>query len=202
MAHKQMIKFIFLLVFLFFVGSICSFAIYAPLLRPAAPNYYEILNLQPDATSVEIKKAFRLASKQLHPDRVVGDDEDSRLDASRKFIQATEAFETLRDAKKRYWYDLSLKSEEFFSFWSGCFTKIASGNGKVAQLLSLLLRVAAITVLSFAITFAMKLHIIATHTLYTVLYNNLHHWKIIATHSTQCLPGQPAAAPAPAHPHP
>jgi hypothetical protein len=157
------LKFVFLLLLLFVVGSLCSFVFYAPLMR-GVPNYYELLNLKPDASMPEIKKAFRVASKQLHPDKVNVEDEESRLEATRKFIEMTEgspllpplvccgpfalltsflhlpsqsnpkAFETLRDSKKRYWYDLSLRSEEFFSFWTSCF-KAANGNGTHLPLL-------------------------------------------------------------------
>lgn len=85
------IRFVLLLVLLFVVGSLCSFAIYAPLLRRGEPNYYELLNLKPDASMPEIKKAFRLASKQLHPDKVGPEaDEESRLAATRRFIEVTE----------------------------------------------------------------------------------------------------------------
>ncbi len=154
-------KFVLLLLLLFVVGSLCSFAFYAPFAMRGVPNYYELLNLKPDASMPEIKKAFRVASKQLHPDKVNVEDEESRLRATRKFIEMTEgssylatppvlyqsrlkagifssqppssAFETLRDSKKRYWYDLSLRSEEFLDFWTSCF-KAASGNGTYVPL--------------------------------------------------------------------
>jgi len=172
-------KFVLLLLLLFVVGSLCSFAFYAPFAMRGVPNYYELLNLKPDASMPEIKKAFRVASKQLHPDKVNVEDEESRLKATRKFIEMTEAFETLRDSKKRYWYDLSLRSEEFLAFWTSCF-KAATGNGKLAQLLAFLLRVGAAAAASCMIAFGVKLHIIAAHTLYRVLYANLHHWKFVA----------------------
>jgi hypothetical protein len=52
--------------------------------------------------------------------------------------------------------------------------------GKVAQLLAFLLRVGAAAAASCMIAFGVKLHIIAAHTLYRVLYANLHHWKFVA----------------------
>lgn len=83
-------KFVLLLLLLFVVGSLCSFAFYAPFAMRGVPNYYELLNLKPDASMPEIKKAFRVASKQLHPDKVNVEDEESRLKATRKFIEMTE----------------------------------------------------------------------------------------------------------------
>lgn len=43
-----------------------------------------------------------------------------------------------------------------------------------------MLRVAAAAAASCMIAFGIKLHIIATHTLYQVLFKNLHHWKFVA----------------------
>lgn len=42
------------------------------------------------------------------------------------------AFDTLRDSKKRYWYDLSLRSEEFIGFWTSCFQAANSKGTNVA----------------------------------------------------------------------
>lgn len=91
MAQSFNGRFVLLLLLLFVVGSLCSFVFYAPLMRRGAPNYYELLNLRPDASAPEIKKAFRLASKQLHPDKVGPEaDEEIRLEATRRFIEVTQ----------------------------------------------------------------------------------------------------------------
>lgn len=63
-------------------------------------DYYEILGIQRDASSEEIKKAYRKLAMQYHPDRNPGDEE-----AERKFKEASEAYEVLRDAQKRQRYD-------------------------------------------------------------------------------------------------
>ncbi len=59
-------------------------------------NPYEILNVKPDATPDEIKKAYRLLSKSLHPD-VGGNEED--------FKKLNEAYSILSDPEKRECFD-------------------------------------------------------------------------------------------------
>jgi molecular chaperone DnaJ len=59
-------------------------------------DYYEILGVKKDASPDEIKKAFRRAATQHHPDR--GGDEE-------KFKEINEAYEVLKDADKRKRYD-------------------------------------------------------------------------------------------------
>jgi hypothetical protein len=50
----------------------------------------------------------------------------------------------------------------------------------LAHVLAFLLRTGVAAAASCMIAFGVKLHIIATHTLYQVLYNNLRHWKFVA----------------------
>jgi molecular chaperone DnaJ len=59
-------------------------------------NYYDILGVKKDATSDEIKKAFRRLARKHHPD--TGGDEE-------KFKQVNEAYEALSDSEKRAQYD-------------------------------------------------------------------------------------------------
>ena len=60
-------------------------------------DYYQILHLQPTATNVEIKAAYRRMAKLFHPDKNPG--------AEEKFKQIKEAYETLIDSNKRSRYD-------------------------------------------------------------------------------------------------
>lgn len=63
-------------------------------------DYYEILGVDKNATAEDIKKAYRKAALQYHPDRNPGNKE-----AEAKFREATEAYEILSDAAKRKQYD-------------------------------------------------------------------------------------------------
>ncbi len=62
----------------------------------AKRDYYEVLGVKKDASADEIKKAFRQAAIEHHPDR--GGDES-------KFKEINEAYEVLKDADKRKRYD-------------------------------------------------------------------------------------------------
>ncbi len=63
-------------------------------------DYYEVLGVDRDATTDQIKKAYRKLALQYHPDRNPGDES-----AEDKFKEATEAYEVLRSAEKRGLYD-------------------------------------------------------------------------------------------------
>jgi molecular chaperone DnaJ len=62
----------------------------------AKRDYYEILGVKKDASADEIKKAFRKAAIEHHPDR--GGNEE-------KFKEINEAYEVLKDTEKRKRYD-------------------------------------------------------------------------------------------------
>lgn len=60
-------------------------------------DYYKILGVEKNATTDEIKKAFRKLAMQYHPDRQGGDEA--------KFKEVNEAYQILSDADKRSRYD-------------------------------------------------------------------------------------------------
>ncbi|MCY3487640.1 MAG: molecular chaperone DnaJ [Bacteroidetes bacterium] len=63
-------------------------------------DYYEILGVNRDASSEEIKKAYRKEALKNHPDRNPGDKA-----AEARFKEAAVAYEVLSDQKKREVYD-------------------------------------------------------------------------------------------------
>jgi len=63
-------------------------------------DYYEVLGVGKDASSDEIKKAYRKLAKQHHPDMNDGDH-----GSADKFREASEAYEVLSDDDKRRQYD-------------------------------------------------------------------------------------------------
>jgi len=66
----------------------------------AVSDYYSVLGVKKDASAEEIQKAFRKLAKKYHPDATGGDEAGKR-----KFVQASEAYDTLSDEKKRRAYD-------------------------------------------------------------------------------------------------
>ena len=63
-------------------------------------DYYEVLGVNRQASTEEIKKAYRTMAFKYHPDRNPNDP-----DAERKFKEAAEAYEVLGDSEKRSAYD-------------------------------------------------------------------------------------------------
>ena len=85
----------------------------------AKRDYYEILGVSRDASSEEIKKAFRKLAREYHPD-VNPDDKD----AEKKFKEIKEAFDVLSDPERRQRYDQfgHAAEEGFAGFGQGGFT--------------------------------------------------------------------------------
>jgi hypothetical protein len=61
-------------------------------------DYYEILQISPNADQPTIGRVFRFLAKRYHPDGPDGGDQE-------RFQLITEAFRTLSDAEKRAQYD-------------------------------------------------------------------------------------------------
>ena len=62
-------------------------------------NDYKILEVSPDATDDEVKKAYRAAAKKHHPDKVSHLGEDVRKAAEVKFAQVNEAYERIKKSR-------------------------------------------------------------------------------------------------------
>ncbi len=63
-------------------------------------DYYEILGVERNASSEEVKRAYRKFAVKLHPDKNPGD-----AHAEEKFKELGEAYDVLMDANKRAAYD-------------------------------------------------------------------------------------------------
>lgn len=78
-------------------------------------DYYEILGISHNASSDEIKRAYRQMALKYHPDRNPGNKE-----AEEKFKEAAEAYSVLIDSEKRSIYDRfgidGLRGEGFRGF--------------------------------------------------------------------------------------
>jgi len=66
----------------------------------AKKDYYATLNVARNASSDEIKKAYRKLAMKFHPDKNPGDKKSEET-----FKEITEAYEILSDTKKREMYD-------------------------------------------------------------------------------------------------
>ena len=64
-------------------------------------DYYDILDVDRDASKDEIKKAYRKKAKKYHPDK----NPDNAEEAREKFKKISEAYEVLADDEKRKRYD-------------------------------------------------------------------------------------------------
>ncbi len=69
-------------------------------------NLYDLLGVRPDDDAETLRRAFRLAARESHPDHH-GDDPE----AAARFRQIAEAYDILRDAEQRAAYDRLLEVE-------------------------------------------------------------------------------------------
>lgn len=75
-------------------------------------DYYKILGIGKDAQEAEIKKAYKRAAVQWHPDKHTQNGEEAMLEAEKKFKDIGEGYAILSDPKKRQMYDEGLDLEE------------------------------------------------------------------------------------------
>lgn len=75
-------------------------------------NLYDLLGVSKTASPREIKAAYRLAARRLHPDVVP---EEQKLEATKAFLEIQETYSILADQQMRAAYDLSLSMQTFQS---------------------------------------------------------------------------------------
>lgn len=86
-------------------------------MRSNKPNYYETLEVKPDASAEDIKKAYRRLAMKYHPDRAEGD----KVEAERRFKEVAEAYDVLGDSDKRSRYDrgdVDMRPPAMDPFWN------------------------------------------------------------------------------------
>ena len=68
-------------------------------------NYYELLEIAPDASAEEVKKSFRAQIARYHPDKVQHLGKEFQSMAANRAAELTEAYRILSDAGRRAEYD-------------------------------------------------------------------------------------------------
>jgi curved DNA-binding protein CbpA len=87
-------------------------------------DYYEVLNVAPNASADEIKEAYRRVAFQCHPDRHQETDE-----ANRRMQQVNEAYAVLSDPIQRREYDLPRGyGRQLAKFRKGCQVAVSASS--------------------------------------------------------------------------
>jgi molecular chaperone DnaJ len=68
-------------------------------------DYYEVLGVGKNASTDDIKMAYRKLAMQWHPDRWVNGSDAEKKTAEEKFKEASEAYSVLSDPDKKAKYD-------------------------------------------------------------------------------------------------
>jgi hypothetical protein len=78
---------------------LCGYERHSEINKNDSKGYYQKLGVSPDASTSEIKKAYRRLALELHPDR------NPSKEATQLFQELTEAYNILSDPSKRAEYD-------------------------------------------------------------------------------------------------
>lgn len=77
------------------------------------PNYYQILEIERDASESQIKKAFRILAKKYHPDKIDINDSPDRIEIAKcMFRDILNAYDVLTDEKRKSEYDRRIQNIE------------------------------------------------------------------------------------------
>ena len=69
-------------------------------------DYYIVLGISRDSDQDRIKKAYRAIARESHPDM------NQSLESGKRFMEVSEAYETLGNEAKRRAYDQELKKQD------------------------------------------------------------------------------------------
>jgi hypothetical protein len=91
------------------------FTAFLPPRDPDEGDFYEILGLTRRATPEDIRRAYKVKSLQLHPDKVAQRGEDA-ASAARQYERVQEAYACLNDQKNREQYHQLKSSPAYYRF--------------------------------------------------------------------------------------
>ncbi|KAI0051747.1 DnaJ-domain-containing protein [Auriscalpium vulgare] len=104
------------------------------------PDYYKILNIPKNASTDDVKQAYRKESLKTHPDRLANASPQEKKTATEKFQAVADAYYVLSDSQRRREYDAlystrssSDKSDDpnasstFFNTFANMFASAAGG---------------------------------------------------------------------------
>lgn len=92
-------------------------------------NYYKVLKISPNATTAEIKSAYRRLARKKHPDVNKNSEESAR-----EFSLIAKAYKILSDQQERAFYDKNLLETEFNTFSKSKDTIFNSDNSHARRL--------------------------------------------------------------------
>ncbi|NIZ18815.1 J domain-containing protein [Entomospira culicis] len=78
-------------------------------------TYYDILGVSKEASSEEIRKAYKSLAMKYHPDRLNGLPASQQASMTEKMKEITNAYTTLKDENLRKKYDNQLYMQQNFS---------------------------------------------------------------------------------------
>lgn len=97
-------------------------------MKGAAKDYYQILGLQRDASSEDVRKAYRMYAAKFHPDKHEGD-----TFFEERFKEVKDAYDILSDPEKRVGYDIKKFGKTRFSGKKEAYVFEGEGGSPVSK---------------------------------------------------------------------
>lgn len=92
-------------------------------------NPYKLLKITPDASERDIKKAYRRAALEWHPDKQTGKTDEEKVHAEKKFKDISNAYAVLSDAQKKARYDAGHDMDDEMNGGQGQPSGFGGGGG-------------------------------------------------------------------------